>query len=96
MIYHTPSEASDLKVRLANDFATLNDEHTKLKLFKAARWNEMRKEYKSDTATDRAFDGTKEGLRLIEIEGRMKSINKLISAASSYLRNAENEARNNF
>ncbi len=56
-------------------------------------WNELRVNVKSDKATDRAYEGTEDGLRLMSLQLRNKGIEKMISAISSLLRVAEGEAK---
>ena len=63
---------------------------------KSAIWNELRKNVKSDTSADRAYDHTENGLNEIGLKLRMKGAEKMLSGLKSLIRNAENEAKNIF
>lgn len=61
---------------------------------KPAIWNELRKNFKSDTACERAYQQTSDGQDEQVIKLRLKSYEKMMGALSSLIRIAEQEARN--
>jgi hypothetical protein len=61
---------------------------------KPSIWSEMRKNFESDKACDRAWEATKDGLDESGLKLRAKSIEKMMSALKSLLRLAEEESRN--
>ncbi len=61
---------------------------------KAADWLAMRKDYKSDTATDRAWEKTEKGIEAEWYKSRIKRISVLLTGLKTLIRMAENEQRN--
>lgn len=61
-------------------------------------WLKMRNsgEYKSDTATDRAWGMTEDGVNHEWFDGRIKRIKALITGLKALIRNAENEENNKY
>jgi hypothetical protein len=89
----TPNEVAEEVTRKAGMY-----EHNAEKLAgilerKPAIWNEMRKEQKSDTATDRLWDATDDGINEMKLRLAMKSQEKKMSALKTQLRVMEGEAR---
>lgn len=91
--YSTPHEAAEEKVRMAANYSFKAEEMKHLQLHRAKNWVAVRAKCKSDKQADQAWNQTESGLREIELSWEMKALDKMISAASSYLRNAENEYR---
>ena len=73
--------------RYSGEFA----QHVKLQ---ADYFNTFRDQHKSDTATQRAFDGTEAGVRMVILKLKLKALEKEMSAIKTFLRLAENEAKN--
>ena len=92
----TPHQMSEFKTRLAGEYSHFSEQLEDVLLKKPSVWMEMRKSLKSDTSTDRAWDGTEMGLIEMKLRLRCKRIEKLISALSSALRVKEGEARNEY
>jgi hypothetical protein len=59
-------------------------------------YQSFREEHKSDAGLERAWELTKDGLDLIEINQKIKNIDRKISAIKVFLRNKENEAKNQW
>jgi hypothetical protein len=57
-------------------------------------WTSMRKEFKSDTACERAWQATELGVNEMGLRLREKSIGKMMSALKTLIRLAENESKN--
>jgi hypothetical protein len=63
---------------------------------KPAVWNELRKEVKSDTACERLWQASTDGINEAGIKLRMKGVEKCIGALKALIRIAEGEANNKF
>lgn len=61
---------------------------------KPAVWNELRKNFKSDTACERAWQSTADGMQESGLRLREKSIGRMMTALKSLIRIAEGEAIN--
>lgn len=85
----------------ANDLAVLAGEYAyaigQLELIlqnKPAIWNELRKNFESDTACERAWQATRDGLSETTLRLRERGISRMISALRTLVRIATEEARN--
>lgn len=54
-------------------------------------WLKMRQEHNSDTATDRSWERTEDGVNLNWYNSRIKRIKSLITGLKALVKNAENE-----
>lgn len=84
------------RVELANRFSTLTEELSAILTVKAARWVVLRADpdCKSDTAAERKWAATNEGIREMQIRLSLKALEKQIAATGTMLRAMELEARN--
>lgn len=89
-----PHELAEARITLAEEYSRYSGELAKLIKSQADYFNANRENYKSDTATEKAFDSTDDGVKMTIIKMKLKSIEKTLSAYNTYLRLAENEARN--
>ena len=86
---------------MADDLITLSEEYSRysgefaqhVKL-QADYFNTFREKHKSDTATQRAFDATDPGVRMVILKLKLKALEKQMSSLRTFLRLAENEAKN--
>jgi hypothetical protein len=88
----TPGRLAELLVLLSAKYAQCSNELETILLAKPSIWNEMRKDYKSDTATDRAFQATEMGLAELKWTMTEKKITKMMSAIRSMIQVRTNEA----
>ena len=89
----SPRECAEFKVVLSGWYSTWAGELETILALKPQVWMEMRKEAKSDKATDMLWDASEMGLKERKLRFDMKRAEKMVSALSSLLRIAENEAR---
>lgn len=87
--------------QLAEDLLTLSEEYSRcisdlieLTTSQAKFFNENRVNHKSDTACERSFLVTTDGVKMTNTELRMKAIDRELAAIKNYLRVLENEAKN--
>lgn len=90
----TPHEISEKRIILAEEYSRKSAELATLIRSQAEYFNTNREKHKSDTATQRAFDVTEEGIRLTTVKLKLKSIEKTMSAYNTHLRLLENESKN--
>ncbi len=92
----TPKEIAETILKYTDQYAKLGERVNELKGIYALWWEGFRKDYKSDTSAEKAWDLTKEGIEMDEVRLKMKVKEKRISALKTYLRVQENESRNQY
>ena len=75
----SPTQLSEMRLWLAGHYAYLTDKLSQILMQKPAIWNELRKGVKSDTACERIWQQTKDGLLETSLRLKLKSIEKLMS-----------------
>lgn len=92
----TPTDYATRKEELANEYAQATERMREIAKIKAVRWLTLRAGVKSDTAADRAWDATVEGLEENDLKLRMKALDKLISAMSTMFNALNGESRSQW
>lgn len=90
----TPHEMSDRRIELSEEYSRYAGEFANHIKLQADFFNTFRENYKSDNATQKAFDATEAGVRMAILKLKLKSIEKTMSALNTALRLAENESKN--
>ncbi len=90
----TPHQAAEDLSRLSGEYAYVMAQLESILQTKPAIWNELRKDFKSDTACERAWQSTSKGMEEMALKFREKSIGKMMSALKTIIRLNENEAKN--
>lgn len=90
----TPHEMADMRIYLAGEYSYLSGQLERILFSKPEKWMTLREGTKSDTSAERAWDATEDGKQEMSIRLTLKRIEKMLSAANSALRIAEQEARN--
>lgn len=85
--------ALDLAI-LAGEYAYIMGQLESILQRKPGIWSEMRKNFKSDTACERAWESTADGISESGLRLRAKAVERMISAMKSLIRIAEGESRN--
>lgn len=91
-----PVRASEDHAVLAGEYSFLAGRWEDILKRKPSTWTAMRENFESDTACNRAFEATEDGINEMGIRLRMKSIEKMMSALKSLIRIAEGQARNEY
>lgn len=93
-----PGELSECRLWLAGQYAYLNNQLIGILKNKPQVWNEIRYsgKVKSDTAAERLWEMSEMGLKEMEINKTLKSIEKISSAIKSRLDTLQGELRNQF
>jgi hypothetical protein len=90
-----PAEAVEMRTQLAGLYAFYSEQLEDILMRKPAVWNELRKSQKSDTATERVWEGTADGLNEKGLTLRLKSSEKMMSALKTIIDNANTEYHHN-
>lgn len=89
-----PHEMAEKRLELSEEYSRLSDEFAEHIKKQAEFFVLKRENYKSDNATQKAFEATPDGVQMIILKLKLKSIEKTMSALNTALRLAENQARN--
>ena len=92
----TPQQLTETLMRQSAEFGHLSDELADILDTKAVKWVELRKEHKSDTATERAWQATPEGMRETRVKLSLKKLEKQMSAIKTHLKTLSDEAHNMY
>lgn len=79
---------------MAEEYSRYSGEFAALIKAEAEFWKNEKDRYGSDTATQRAFDRTEDGVKKTIIKLKLRAIEKQLSASNTMLRLLENEAKN--
>lgn len=95
--YHTnPHQcAQDLAI-LAGNYSWVMGQLEDILQRKPSVWNQMRPNFKSDTACERAYQQTEDGINETGLELRAKGMTKMMSALKSLIRLSESDNSNKF
>lgn len=92
----TPHQLAKHKLELSEIYSKAGELKVKLLRNHALFYETYRDELKSDSALERKWELTKDGLSLMELGQKMKNIEKKISAINTVLRVAEVENKNQW
>lgn len=90
----TPHEMAEDLITLSEEYSRFAGQYADHIKLQADHFNTFRENYKSDTATQRAFDATPAGVKLVILKLKLKALEKQMSSLRTFLRLAENEAKN--
>lgn len=92
----TPSQLAEHRLKLADDYSKAGELKVYLLRLRAVFYQDHRNEVKSDAALERLWETTKEGMDLMELREKMKSIEHKLSAIRTLLEVRNNEMRNQY
>lgn len=87
-----PHLCAQYRSELSGEFSYLVGQLEDIKARKPLVWLEMRKEHKSDSSTNRAYEGTEDGMKEVNLRGKLKQCEKLMQGLNSLIKLAEQEA----
>ena len=90
----TPHELSDSLMDLSEQYSRYSGEFAQKIKLQADYFNTFRDQHKSDNATQKAFDATDDGVKMVVLKLKLKALEKQMSAIRTHLRLLENEAKN--
>jgi hypothetical protein len=93
-----PDELSTMRVWLAGEYAYLSNQLIGILMKKPEAWKQIRYngEVKSDTAAERIWQATEDGLQETILRMKLRTIDKLSSAIKTRLEVLSGEARNQY
>lgn len=92
----TPQQLADSLMKLSQQFSAYSGEFAGHLKLQADYFNENRIKEKSDLATQRKWEATKEGVEMSIIKLKLKALEKEMSAIKVFLRHKEIEARGEY
>lgn len=90
----TPHQIAEDRITMAEEYSRYSGMYAELTKKRAEHFHLERANQKSDTATDRAWDRTPDGVQMNIIKMKLKAIEKQMSASNTMLRLLENESKN--
>lgn len=93
---NSPHDLADMRAFLASAYSFHAGQLQEILERKPRKWLDIRATVKSDTAADRTWDATQDGIDEIKLRLVTKRIEKLSGACKSLLQVAEGEARNQY
>jgi len=88
-----PHELSKEQLKLSEEYSRYCGEQATFIKKRAEYFTQNRANHKSDTATDRAYDITEDGIREAIVNLKLKALSKQISAIKTHLEVLANESR---
>lgn len=90
----TPHQIAEERIGMAEEYSRYSGLLADLIKERALFHLNQRSNYKSDSATERAWEITPKGTQMTIIKMKLKSIERQMSASNTMLRLLENEAKN--
>lgn len=88
-----PHQLAEERMELSEQYSKYSGDLAMLIKAEAEYYNLHRKDHKSDTAVQKAFDVTEEGTRITIIKLKLKALEKQMSAIKTMIDVATEEAR---
>lgn len=92
----TPSQLAEHRLEIADFYSKAGERKVQLMRLRALFYESFREEVKSDAALERKWEATNDGLELMEIREKMRSLEHKLSAIRTMLEVRNNEARNQY
>jgi hypothetical protein len=89
----TPHELAEERMELSEQYSAYSGELAKLIRSEAEFYVAQRPNFKSDTAVQRVFDTTHEGIQMATVKLKLKALEKQMSAIKTMLETLTEEAR---
>ncbi len=93
MTSRTPHQLADERIGLAEEYSRYSGLYAEMVKLRAEHYRSHRPNFKSDTAVQRDWEMTEQGVQMEIIKMKLKTIEKKLSATATMLRLMENEAK---
>lgn len=90
----TPHALAEERVKMAEEYSRYSGMYADYNKKRAVHFRAERPNHKSDTATERAWEITPDGVNMMAIKMKLKALEKQMSASNTMLRLMENESKN--
>jgi hypothetical protein len=91
-----PHQCAELRAKLSGEYSFWAGQLGEIEARKPLAWNAKRTDFKSDSACDKWWESTPDGINEIGIRITIKRIERMMQGLNGLLRLAEGEAKNNF
>lgn len=91
-----PGLCAEYRAQLSGEYSFLAGQLEEILKTKPALWNARRSDFKSDTACDRWFESTHDGINETAINLRLKRVDKMMQGLNGLIRAAEGQANNQY
>lgn len=92
----SPSQLAEERLKISDDYSKAGELKVRLMRLRALYYESFRNDVKSDAALERKWETTKEGLDLMEVREKMRSLEHKLSAIRTMLEVRNLEARNQY
>ena len=89
----TPHQIAEERIGMAEEYSRYSGFYADLVKERAEHYKLNRENHKSDTATERAWERTEEGVQMTIIKLKLRVIERKLSSSNTMLRMLENEAK---
>lgn len=89
----SPHVLAEERYQMSVDYSTYSGELAKMIRTEAEYYTSQRANFKSDTAVQRAFDITDDGIKMATLKLKIKALEKSMSALKTLIEVATEEAR---
>ncbi len=90
----TPHQIAEERVGMAEEYSRYSGLFAEMIKHRAEHYKLNREKHKSDTACQRDWEMTEQGIQMTIIQLKLKALEKQMSASNTMLRLMENEAKN--
>ena len=91
---NNPHECAELRAKLAGEYSFWMGQIAEIETKKPAMWNVRRKDFKSDTACDKWWEATDDGINEVGMKITVKRLEKMMQGLNGLLKIAEGESKN--
>lgn len=89
----TPHQLAEERMGMAEEYSRYSGLFAEMIKLRALHFQEERPNHKSDTACERAWERTPDGIHMMTLKMKLKALEKQMSASNTMLRLMENEAK---
>ena len=90
----TPHQLAEERMGMAEEYSRYSGLFAEMIKHRAEHYKAHRPNFKSDTAVEREWEMTEQGVQMTIIKLKLKALEKQMSASNTMLRLMENEAKN--
>lgn len=90
----TPHQLAEERIGMAEEYSRYSGLYAEMIKHRAMHYKTHRPNFKSDTAVEREWEMTEQGVQMTIIKLKLKAIEKQMSASNTMLRLLENESKN--
>jgi len=89
----TPRQLAEERIGMAEEYSRYSGLFAEMIKYRAEHYKNHRQSHKSDTACEREWELTEQGVQMTIIKLKLKALEKKMSASNTMLRLMENESK---